>query len=206
MGIEAWAMKESEKKKKELSEKDIQQNAKKTIEHQKIKEKISVEVQAEEDLLDLKELVEKWVITKETAKKVVEWKGIDEDTVKEIFEKIEQMDEIKDIDNYLPVELRISKDDYSKSLTDDIFRVQTITKLNSALTLIAQKINPDTAMGLNLFSGFLTVLDKNLILVQENTIDVKYSLEEVHEKKFPKKEDTRNLWERIIDFLKEAFK
>ncbi|MBT3726844.1 hypothetical protein HOG21_03970 [bacterium] len=52
-------MKESEKKKKELSEKDIQQNAKKTIEHQKIKEKISVEVQAEEDLLDLKELVEK---------------------------------------------------------------------------------------------------------------------------------------------------
>jgi len=206
MGIEAWAMKESEKKKKELSEKDIQQNAKKTIEHQKIKEKISVEVQAEEDLLDLKELVEKWVITKETAKKVVEWKGIDEDTVKEIFEKIEQMDEIKDIDNYLPVELRISKDDYSKSLTDDIFRVQTITKLNSALTLIAQKINPDTAMGLNLFSGFLTVLDKNLILVQENTIDVKYSLEEVHEKKFPKKEDTRNLWEKIIDFLKEAFK
>ncbi|MBT3726845.1 hypothetical protein HOG21_03975 [bacterium] len=116
------------------------------------------------------------------------------------------MDEIKDIDNYLPVELRISKDDYSKSLTDDIFRVQTITKLNSALTLIAQKINPDTAMGLNLFSGFLTVLDKNLILVQENTIDVKYSLEEVHEKKFPKKEDTRNLWEKIIDFLKEAFK
>jgi hypothetical protein len=56
------------------------------------------------------------------------------------------MEEIKDIDQYIPDELRISKEDYSKALTDDIFRVQTITKLDSALTLIANKINPDSAM------------------------------------------------------------
>jgi len=61
-------------------------------------------------------------------------------------------------------------------------------------------------MGLNLFSGFLTVLDKNLIKVQEHTIDVKDSLEEIDEKKFGKKEDERSLWQKIIDFLKEFFK
>ncbi len=202
MGIEAWALKESEKKKKEATEKEVSENRKKVLEHQKVKEKISVEVQAEEDLMDLKELVEKGVITKETAKKVVEGEEIDENTVKEIFEKIDRMDEIKDIDDYLPADLRVTKEEYQKALQDDVFRVQTITKLNSALTLIASKINPESAMWLNLFSWFLTVLDKNLILIQENTIDVKESLEEVDEKKFGKKEDNRSLWEKFLEIFK----
>ncbi len=205
MGVESWAMNEEEKKKKALSEKDIKENNKKIIEHQKVKEKISVEIEAEDSLNDLKDLIDKWVITKETANKIVEWENIDETTIKEIFEKIDQLEEIKDIDNYLPIELRISRDDYSRALHDDIFRLQTITKLDSALTLIANKINPDSALGLNLFSWFLTVLDKNLVLVQENTIDIKDNLKEVDEKKHGKKIDMRSLWEKIVDFLKDIF-
>jgi hypothetical protein len=61
-------------------------------------------------------------------------------------------------------------------------------------------------MWLNLFSGFLTVLDKNLIIVQENTIDIKENLKEVDEKKFWKKEDKRTVWQKIVDFIKEIFK
>ena len=205
MGVESWAMNEEEKKKKALSEKDIKENNKKIIEHQKVKEKISVEIEAEDSLNDLKDLIDKWIITKETANKIVEWENIDETTIKEIFEKIDQLEEIKDIDNYLPIELRISRDDYSRALHDDIFRLQTITKLDSALTLIANKINPDSALGLNLFSWFLTVLDKNLVLVQENTIDIKDNLKEVDEKKHGKKIDMRSLWEKIVDFLKDIF-
>lgn len=205
MGVESWAMNEEEKKKKTLSEKDIKENNKKIIEHQKVKEKISVEIEAEDSLNDLKDLIDKWIITKETANKIVEWENIDETTIKEIFEKIDQLEEIKDIDNYLPIELRISRDDYSRALHDDIFRLQTITKLDSALTLIANKINPDSALGLNLFSWFLTVLDKNLVLVQENTIDIKDNLKEVDEKKHGKKIDMRSLWEKIVDFLKDIF-
>jgi len=63
-----------------------------------------------------------------------------------MFDKISEMEDIKDIDKYLPVELRISKEDYSKALTDDIFRVKVTTKLDSSLTLIANRINPDSAM------------------------------------------------------------
>jgi hypothetical protein len=37
---------------------------------------------------------------------------------------------------------------------------------------------------LNLFSGFLTILDKNLKIVQENTIDIKENLKKIDEKKF----------------------
>jgi len=205
MGIEAWSIKEEENKKNKLSEKQIQENNKKTIEYKKVKETIWVEIEAEHDLSNLKDLVDKWVITKETAEKIIDKEDIGDDTVKEIFEKIDKMEDIKDIDNYLPQELRISKKDYSRALIDDIFRVQIITKLDSALALLANKITPDSSTGLNLFSGYLTVLDKNLVIVQENTIDIKDSLEEVDENKFWKKEDTRSLWQKIVDFLKEIF-
>jgi hypothetical protein len=52
-------MNEEEKKKKTLSEKDIKENNKKIIEHQKVKEKISVEIEAEDSLNDLKDLIDK---------------------------------------------------------------------------------------------------------------------------------------------------
>ncbi len=206
MWIESWALNEEEKKKKIISEKELKNNEIKNLEHKKIKEKISTQIKAEEDLTSLKELVEKWIISKDVAEQIVEWEDIGEDAIKEIFEKIDQMDEIKDIDQYIPDELRITKEDYSKALTDDIFRVQLLTRLDLSLTLIANKINPDSAMWLNLFSGFLTVLDKNLIIVQENTIDVKDSLKEVDLKKFWKKEDIRSLWEKIKDIFIEATK
>jgi len=54
------------------------------------------------------------------------------------------LENIKDIDKYLPPELRISHDDYIKALHDDIFRVQMLTKLDSALTLLAEQINPNS--------------------------------------------------------------
>jgi Leucine-rich repeat (LRR) protein len=55
-----------------LSEKDIQDNYLKTLEHQKIKEKISVEIEAEKELDNLKELVEKGIITKDIAEQIIE--------------------------------------------------------------------------------------------------------------------------------------
>jgi hypothetical protein len=157
-------------------------------------------------MFKLKELIESWVITKHTAEKVINNQNIDEDLIKEIFDKIDELEEIKNINNYIPEELRISKEDYLKALTDNIFRTQVITKLDSSLTLIANKINPDSTMWLNLFSGFLTILDKNLIIVQENTIDIKNNLKKIDEKKFWKKEDNRSLLEKIIDFFKEITK
>jgi len=204
MSIENWSLNEADKNKKELSEKQIKEWLKKQAEFKKTKEKIAVEIEVEDDIFHLKELIEKWIITHETAKKIVDWEHIDDDSVKEIFEKIDELEDVKDIDKYIPKELRVTHDEYSRALHDDIFRAQTITKLDSALTLIARQINPDSAMWLNLFSGFLTVLDKNLIKVQENTIDVKDSLKEIDEKKTPTK-DSRNIWAKIKDFLKEIF-
>ncbi len=196
---------EAENKKLEVSEEEIAKETKKQIEFQKTKEKINVEIEIEDEIFHLKELVEKWVITRETADKVVEWKDISEDEIKEIFEKIDEIEETKDIDKYLPDNLRISKEDYLNAVNNDIYRVQVITKLDSSLALLSNQINPDSAMWLNLFSWFLAVLDKNLVKIQENTIDVKDSLKSIDEKKWLYK-DNRSMWQKILDFLKEVFK
>lgn len=196
---------ENEKKKKELKEEEIVNEQKKQLEFKKTKEKISVEIEIEDEIYHLKELVEKWVISKDTVDKVIEWKDISEDEIKEIFEKIDEIEELKDVDKYLPENLRITKEDYLKAVNNDIFRVQIITKIDSALTLLSNQANPDSAMWLNLFSGFLAVLDKNLIKIQENTIDVKDSLKSIDEKKWLYK-DNRTIWQKFLDFLREVFK
>ena len=211
MWVEAWFLKESDKKKKEISEEQKLHLEKWVNNIKELKNKEKKESEEENENLetttdDILWLVEKWIISEETAKQITEWSEIDEESIKEIFEKIEEMEDLKDIDQYIPDDLRITKEDYSKALIDDVFRVQILIKLDTALTLITNQINPDSAMGLNLFSGFLTVLDKNLILVQENTIDVKDSLKEVDENKFWKKIDNRNLWKKIVDFIKETTK
>lgn len=204
MGFEAWAYNEKEKKKKELEEKEKANFQKKQVEHQKMKEYIQTETQTEENLHQLHDLVEEGVLTKVQAEHIAEWEELTQDDIQEIFEKIDEMENLKDVDKYLPAELRITKEDYSKAMRDDIFRVQTITKLDTALTIIGQQIVPDSSAGVNLFSGFLSILDKNLVLLQENTIDVKVNLKEIHEKKFPKPK--LSLWSSFLNFIKELFK
>lgn len=202
MNIDAWKLKESELKKKKLTEKEISENNKKIIEHQKLKEKISVEIDAENKLDNLKDLVSKWVLSKESAENVVKWIELDDETINEMFDKIEQIEDTKDVDKYLPKDLRITKEDYKKATIDDIFRVQTITKLKSALTILWKQINPSSPLWVNLFTWFLCVLDKKLVLIQENTIDIKNNLEEIHENKFWKQIDRRTFFQKLIDFLK----
>lgn len=204
MGFEAWAYNEKEKKKKELEEKEEAEFQQKQVEHQKMKEYIQTETETEENLHKLHDLVDEGLLTKEQAEHIAEWEQLSEEDVKEIFEKIDEMEDLKDVDKYLPAELRITKEDYSKAMTDDIFRVQTMTKLDTALTVIWQQIVPDSSAGVNLFSGFLSVLDKNLIILQENTIDVKDNLNEIHEKKYPKPK--LSLWTTFLNFIKELFK
>lgn len=201
-----WINQDSENKNnKLLDDEKIKEEERKHLEFIATKEKITVEIETEEKIWNLKELVEYWVISSETADKIISWINISNEEIAKIFEKINEIEDVKDIDLYLPKELRITHEQYIKALSDDIYRVQTITKLNSALTLLANQINPDSITWLNLFSGFIAILDKNLIKIQENTIDIKNELIQVDEKKYWKKLDSRSFLQKIIDFIKELF-
>lgn len=67
--------------------------------------------------------------------------------------------------------------------------------------MVAKQINLDVKMQIDLLLWFLTVLYKNLVLLQENTIDVEDSLEKI----WKTKEKKLSLWEKIVKFLKELF-
>jgi archaellum biogenesis protein FlaJ (TadC family) len=47
------------------------------------------------------------------------------------------------IDEYLPKEYRITKEEYKKALSDNIFRTQILTKIDVALTIIYNQIKPE---------------------------------------------------------------
>jgi hypothetical protein len=103
--------------------------------------------------------------------------GENKKVIEQIFEKIDEIENLKDVDKYLPEELRLTKQEYMQAYEDEDARISTLKKLDMSLTHLVEQIRPDSAIGLNLFAGFLYFLDKNLIMVQENTIDIKESLE-----------------------------
>ncbi len=188
---------------KEKSKENLQEQIDTHKEYVKKKEIIDTKEETSEKLDSLKELVDKKVITKESADKIVSWKAIDKNEIEAMFDKIDEIEDIKNVDKYLPAEYRITKKEYLKALESWVYRVKTLTKLDIALTMLSEQINPNSTMWMNLFSWFLTVLDKNLVLLQENTIDVKRSLEKVWSKS--KSNKKLSLWEKIVNFFKEVF-
>ena len=190
MSIEAGAFKEQEKQKKKLSEKEKTFAQKKNIDQARKKEKSEKQEHSEKQLFELKEMLNSWKLdssTENLIEKVIDTDIISEEEIKEIFEKIDEIENNDEILKYLPEDSRITKEEYKKSLTNDITRLQTLTKLNTALTILSNHINPDSSMWMNLFSGFMAILDKNLIKIQENNIDIKDSLEKVENTKNPPK-------------------
>lgn len=203
MGFEVWNYNEQEKKKKELKEKEKEKAIffKKQIEQQKTNEYIDTETKTEDNLNKLHDLVDEGFLTKQQAEHIADWDELTKDEVQEIFDKIDEIEDIKDVDKYLPVELRITKQDYTQAMIDDVFRVQTIIKLDTALWIIAQEINPGSSAWINIFTSFLSILDKNLILIQEHTLDIKNNLNYIDNKSIK-----LNLWNDFLNSCKWLFK
>ena len=58
---------------------------------------------------------------------------------KEIFDNIDKIEDIKDIDNYLPSDLRVTKDQYQQAMVNEVYRTQTLVKIKTALTILSQQ-------------------------------------------------------------------
>lgn len=179
MTIESGVYSENERKKRELTEKERQKERKKIIEAEKTKEYIKTEIETEEKLYWLQELVEAGYIDKQMVEQIIQGESIEQEAIQEIFDKIDQISDVENIAAILPSNLRITKQEYLDALSDKDLRELAIWKLESALWFLSDMINPDSIWAMSLFSSFFTLLDKNLILVQENTIDVKKKLLEI---------------------------
>lgn len=203
---EAWIFSENATKKKIQDEKENNKKWKKEIiEYNKKKEIIKNEIETDENLFKLRDLIDDWNLDIETlkiAEKVSLWEKITELEIKEIFKKIDEIESMEDVDKYLPKDNRITKDQYLLAVNNDIYRIKTITQLNVTLTILSNQINPDSIYWLNLFSGFLTILDKNLISIQENHIDIKKSLEDLDDDLL---DNNLTFLQKIWNFFKEVF-
>ncbi|MDD3302135.1 MAG: hypothetical protein PHN31_01140 [Candidatus Gracilibacteria bacterium] len=208
MSINSGILKEeSDKNNEKLKKKEAEINKENLEKSKKQKEKIEVQEQAENNLYELKNMLDKGVLddrTEDLVEDIVEFDVISQKEIEEIFDEIEEIENTKDIDKVIPKTFRITKDDYKKSLTDEVTRKHTIKKINSALSIIVTKINPKSSVGMNIIGGFLYVIDKKLVKIQENHIDIKNSLNKVEEKSSGKKYVKKSLGQKIIDFFREV--
>jgi len=207
MWFEAWKLAEEEKKKKEKSEKQKKQERQKILEQENRKKEAREKKDNSDILKRLEEMLDDWELSKDEIKELkqmVDDTDISQEEINDILEKINEIDDIDEVDKYLPKDFRITSEEYKQSITNGIIRTKTLTKLNTALTILSNQLNPDSSMWMNLFSWYMVILDKKLVKIQENNIDVKNSLEKIEEKKNPKKKLT--LWEKIKEFFREMLK
>lgn len=207
MGREASKYSEAEKKLKNLTEEDIKAEEKKLLFTEKKKAELKEYIKTDEALIKLHDLLDSHDIELDIAdvehiQKSLDGEELSHDDIEDILEKIDTIENSDEIDKYLPPELRITKQEYHNALVNDEARQQIIKKLDSALTVISTQTTGWTTANLsaNVFSGYMAMLDKQLIAIQEHHIDMQDHLVNIDTIKNPNTKQS-TLWEKIIKFF-----
>lgn len=167
---------EAEKRTKEELETEKKIEIAEALRFKKNKEKLISRLEKDKSLAFLKSMVERDLIAVSTAESIVSGEGLDAKEIEEIFERIDEIEATHDIDRILPADFRVSKDEYLIAMKDAAARKETLIKIDASLAFIHESVDPSPLSFLNFFGGFMVALDKNLVRVQENTIDIKRSL------------------------------
>jgi len=192
----AYLNEDERKKLQKKTEEELKHEEERILQLEKKKEIIHEEEAISDDLQKLRDLLEEHIIDDELVEKVLSESELDHEEIEEIFEKIDAIEDIDGIDDYLPQDMRVSKDEYAQATHDDEALIVVLTKIDTALGQIAHHSSPQAWGSINLFSGFLTMLDKNLITIQEHHIDMQDALQS------DKKQKPLWIWETI----KESFR
>lgn len=167
---------EADKRTKEESEAEKKAEIAETLRFKKNKDKLLSKLEKDKNLAFLKSMVERDLIQISTAEAIIAGEKLDSHEIEEIFEKIDEIESTHDIDRILPSDLRISKDEYLLAVKDSSARKGALVKIDASLAYIYDSLHQNPLSVLNFFGGFMAALDRNLVKVQENTIDIKRSL------------------------------
>lgn len=190
---------EKERKIKEFNESEEKEKIKKRLAFEKEKKEVLHKLESAQNLSYLKSLIDRWLISINVAKTVIEWWNFDNIQIEEIFEKIDEIENIKKIDRYLPKELRLTKEEYLGALENKDLRQQSIGKLNDALDYIYHSTHPFNSSFINL-SYIIVLLNQNLSKIHTNSIDIKRSLEWID-----REQNEKWLWKQTLDFFRDIF-
>ncbi len=182
---------EEERKKQQLkSEKELKKEQEKILRIEKKKETLRQLEADSRSLQKLRDLLEQHIIDDALVKKVLDGDEIDHDEIQEIFEQIDAIEDLDGIDDYLPKDMRVTKEEYAGATHDDEALKTVLKKIDTSLWILASHASPQAGWSINIFSGFLAMLDKNLVTIQEHHIDMKTKLE-------PADSQQETLWETI---------
>ncbi len=142
---------EAEKKSKEEREAEKKAEIAEALRFQKNKEKLMSRLEKDKNLAFLKSMVERDLIAVSTAEAIVSGEDLDSEVIEEIFQKIDEIEATHDIDRILPIDLRITKDEYLIAMKDPNVRKDALVKIDAALSYIYASVNPNPLSMLNFF-------------------------------------------------------
>lgn len=165
-----------EKEVKQLTEKERKKQIEKVLTFSKEKKELIARLEKKKELEFLKSLIERGLLWVHAAEIIANTEWLESEQIAEIFEKIDAIEAVPRIESILPVHLRLTKEEYAEALNNEAARTHALTKLDQALQHLYESSHPDHFSPASLFFSALMMLNKNLVLVQENTIDIKRSL------------------------------
>lgn len=175
MSIEG--IQEKERKIREKTEEERKIEITQEIERRHEKERLFEIFEKDKKLTFLKAMIERGLIQPNTAEAMITGEDLEVEEIEMIFEKINEIEDVKNIDDILPKELRVNRDEYVAALKDEEVRVKLLTKIDASLGHLYQIAHPNDFSIVDFFSHFIGALNRNLVKVQENTIDIKRSLQ-----------------------------
>lgn len=177
MSIEQLGFAQEDSRK--LSEKEIKEWIVKKLELEKQKKSLLIRIEKDKQLAYLKSIVERWLININTVEHIIGWENLDNDETLEIFDKIDQIEDVANINLILPEYYRINKEEYINALNNTESRKVLLTKIENALKFIYTSTHSMQSPILWLFYNLMNNFNKNnksLVVIQWNLIDIKRSL------------------------------
>lgn len=171
-----WFIQEEKRK---LSEIEIKEEIAKKLELEKEKKALLIRIEKDRQLSYLKSIVERWLINPTTITHAIDWDEISKEELNEIFDKIDQIEDIQNINSILPDYCRISREEYIEAIDDPAKREQLLSKIDNALNYIYNATHATHSPILWLFYNLINNYNtnhKDLVFVQWNLIDIKRSL------------------------------
>ncbi len=98
------------------------------------------------------------------------------EAIHEVFTKIDEIEAVQNVDKILPPPLRLTKDEYALATQEPHARASALAKLDRALGHLYDQTHTDGFSPMSLFFSAFLMLGKNLVKIQEGTIDIKRSL------------------------------
>lgn len=171
-----WFIQEEKRK---LSENEVREEITKKLEFEKEKKALLIRIEKDRQLTYLKSIVERWIINPVSLKHAIDWNEISKEDLNEIFDKIDQIEDVQNVNIILPEYCRISREEYLRAVDNVPKREVLLSKIDSALNYIYNTTHATHSPILGLFYNLINNYNtshKDVVLVQWNLIDIKTSL------------------------------